>query len=242
MVAPILLAIVKGDRLAHLRWKVAHPLGDCFVHLLRCTPLQLSQQREPNSTFLKNHEGRFALSTDGGISLPVAAFAAFLDLWRALLNTNTMSNHDAFAPLVPPFSALFSATLQILGQSAFLFEHVLVDRFVADPLAGHLQANPSGDLLGTPALLQLLVEVVTDLTIGDSLPAPAVAPPTFRALLSPVALVAPIFGAVGLDLTRDHRGVAIQPAGNRADAFVGAQTDHDLFPLIGSRANAYGGG
>lgn len=103
---------------------------------------------------------------------------------------------------------------------------------MTDPFVRHIETDPAGDLFRAPSKAKLLVHVVSNERIGNTLPSSALTSALFRSHLSPVGLIAAFFCAVVLDLSRYNRCISFQAARNRSDAFASANSDHYLFTLF----------
>ena len=238
----IFRTVVEGDGPAHRLGQWTKARGECVVHLIRCASGKLFEECEPQRTLLKHHERLFALSAHSGISFPMADLLTIVDVLRTFLDAGTVGDHNTFGAFTDPFSAVFPSTDEKSGQRTLLLENVLVDRLMADPFARHISTDPAGDLFRTPSEGKLLVHVVSDQAVGNTLPPSALAPASLGSHLSPVGLIPALFRAVVLDLPRYNRWFSFQPASDRSDAFAPAMSDHYLFAFFLAQDSVRPGG
>lgn len=228
----IFRSVVEGDGPAHHLGQSTEARGECVIHLVRSAAGKLLEECEPQRTLLKHHERLFALPAHSGISFPMADLLTIVDVLRTFLDADTEGNQNAFGAFMDPFSPVFPATDEKSRQRTLCLEHVLVDRLVTDPFVRHIETDPAGDLFRTPSEGKLLVHVVSEEAVSNTLPPSALAPASLGSHLSPVGLIPAFFGAVVLDLPRYNRWISFQPTSDRSNAFALPVSHHNLFAFF----------
>src|SRR4051794_27741325 len=220
---------VEGDRPAGVLGQTPEGVGDAGDHRRRALVLVRQQEGEAALPLDQGGHVRLAvlLAEDQQVGLPVPERLARPDLRRpaldpALARDRGTAGPAAVAAATPPpgfGQVAVEAVLAALGAV-----DVPVDGLVADRGSARLLSQPSGDLPGRPAGLQVLGDMRAQALVGGQLA--AALPATARQVLRGQGEVAAepsvaVAEAVPAEFPVDGGRVAAEPPGDLADRGAG---------------------
>ncbi len=198
------------------------------------------QQRAPRSAFVGHEQElpRFAEAHE--VNLPIAGAGPLRHHGGTIMNGNPVQNgFDRPSAILPTLSATVllarQAAMQRLVERPSAPINVAIDRFIADPTAGGILGQTSGNLLGRPALREAAQNFLTKFRLAFELVRPTAGMPPLRQRLGALGMVAaaPLFRslAVALQFTADRRNAALQNSGDEALRFTVSMETVNLNPL-----------